>query len=603
MIALENLPLHETRKAELNKFESQLETMVAGHILDAFESKNLAQVQKLCAVLSKVDRIGTSRRFYLQSRADTAQAFFSKHFGSSLALNSSVSPREWAPGMFEELMKLITQEMDWCKNLQCLATPYSVLIDDLLETVLSELRQQLSMYLADVIKRRDALFVTSEFFNVMLQFCAELSDVFNQQQVGQIASPKSPSKESSSIILNTFQPFSLVFQAYVEIEKRQLDAFLDNFRTSIRVDSDIGSNDPNEIFRFTTGQLRASNAAVVELIRSSQDRMFSFSGGIVAPAFDSLVDDFLCSYVKRYIEILKQLRRVSGYNNVEEIKADYSMAVFANAEMLFDLLRCSREFVDGVKSVRTGILAELSTVITDVLSVKKGLGGDFSSNFVFSFLLMRMAGQIDALVPYVQGTGDLFASFLKTIPDFSRYLEVQVQDSLLCRIMIRLKDFSTLDVWKTPDKKSIIPMFSSNPSDFITYVGDELLSLAQQSEIQAVFPVDFEHKAGHVEMDEDLSAVMYWLEKVVNRVVAVLEEKICRIPLLTKEGAKQLVIDFDCLMRIIDALGLEIPERLLTLKTFVSISGEDLKELVAANPKQRDLARSVAKIRRMNIQI
>eukprot|EP00475_Leptophrys_vorax_P002289 TRINITY_DN11288_c0_g1_i1.p1 TRINITY_DN11288_c0_g1~~TRINITY_DN11288_c0_g1_i1.p1 ORF type:complete len:781 (-),score=210.45 TRINITY_DN11288_c0_g1_i1:1581-3923(-) len=598
LIALENLPLHDTRKSELAKFENQLETMVAGHILDAFEARNLAQVNRFCAVLSKIDRLATARKYYLQSRADAAQSFLNKYFSSSAALNSSSSPREWAPAMFERLMQLIDQEIQWSQNLQCLCTPWPVLLDDLIETILSELRTQLGMYLADVVKRRDALFITSEFFNIMLQFSSDASELVGQFMAAKNSTPKSPGRDAPVIVLNTFQPFGMVFQAFSDIERKMFDSFLDSFHAAVHVGPDIGSNDPNDIYRITTSQLRSNNVSILELVSSCRDRMFSFSGGIVAPAFNAIVDQVLCAYLKRYSELVKQLRLISGFNNTDDFKADHS---FANAEQLFELLRASRELIENINNFKKATSGELSTVIADILSVKQG-PIEFTSNFVFHFLLTRMAGQLDALVPYVQGNTDLFENFSKRVPEFSTLLEAQVLDSMLCRILIRLKDFSKFDVWKTPDKKSIIPVFSSAPSDYITNVGDELLSLAQQCEIQAVFPVDFEHKVA-VDHPDDLPAVMYWLERVVTRIAVVLEEKICRIPLLTKEGAKQMVTDFDCLMRIIDDLGLEIPNQLITLKTFISVSGEDLRELTFANHKQRELARSIAKIRKLNIQL
>jgi len=148
----------------------------------------------------------------------------------------------------------------------------------------------------------------------------------------------------------------------------------------------------------------------------------------------------------------------------------------------------------------------------------------------------------------------------------------------------------TLAVWAEVPKFSLLalplPSFGSQPSEYMTHVGEHLLSLVQQlepylhaeqeKEREAASAAAFGSDSGGgsssstataaVDLKRSSSAVagqeedtMYWLTLVGHGVVKFALERVTQIPKLSDKGAAQLVTDLEYLAAVLKAIAVPPP--------------------------------------------
>lgn len=176
-----------------------------------------------------------------------------------------------------------------------------------------------------------------------------------------------------------------------------------------------------------------------------------------------------------------------------------------------------------------------------------------------------------------------------------------------------------------------LPSFSLPPSEYITHIGEHLLTLVQQLEPlfvkhrDSAVMQDMRGGGGREGADADADAgldgdadadgadsddndALFWLEMVSQGVVKLLLAKMQKIKKLSPLGSKHLSSDMDYLINVLRALGLQMDPLALAVKQVLDITS---KEEVAKNevvfnvsaPSDKAVLQTIVDIRQLGVKL
>ena len=107
-----------------------------------------------------------------------------------------------------------------------------------------------------------------------------------------------------------------------------------------------------------------------------------------------------------------------------------------------------------------------------------------------------------------------------------------------------------------------LPVFSFQPQNYITQIGEHLFALTQQlapfgSISSSVKESGASPNANPIDEPEDERFVSQWLEHVTSNTISLYLQKITQIKYLSTLRSKQLLADIDFLLKVMDTLGIK----------------------------------------------
>mmetsp|Transcript_5146 Transcript_5146/g.8490 ORF Transcript_5146/g.8490 Transcript_5146/m.8490 type:complete len:941 (-) Transcript_5146:66-2888(-) len=184
-----------------------------------------------------------------------------------------------------------------------------------------------------------------------------------------------------------------------------------------------------------------------------------------------------------------------------------------------------------------------------------------------------------------------------------------VYDSGFCSVKERLQRVSSLEVWSSEPAPSLtgllLPSFSLSPLEYITQIGEHLLTLPQQLEPFAAAVMSPHHhslssdsnhnsaaaahafpdEAEEAENEERSSAFAHgWITSIAKGTVSLYVEQILQISSITPHGARQLSTDIGYLINVLSALGVTVDLLLLSCQQMLSVSKEEFLDVVEDTP-------------------
>ncbi|KAM6897780.1 conserved oligomeric Golgi complex subunit 7 [Xenentodon cancila] len=151
-----------------------------------------------------------------------------------------------------------------------------------------------------------------------------------------------------------------------------------------------------------------------------------------------------------------------------------------------------------------------------------------------------------------------------------------------------------------------LPTFSLSPQEYITNIGQYLMSLPLHLEpfvTQEDPALEMALHAGKLpyppEQGDDLpeldNTADYWLGSIARATMQTYCDAILLIPQLTPHSTKQLATDIDYLSNVMDALGLQPSRNLQHIVTLLRTKAEDYRQMAKLLPRR--LASSIAALR------
>ena len=192
--------------------------------------------------------------------------------------------------------------------------------------------------------------------------------------------------------------------------------------------------------------------------------------------------------------------------------------------------------------------------------------------------------------------------FVKLFPKSLKVIESLIgrcqQLSVNCVVEYARQQFLTmrpLKEWTRQSGDQRLPKFSLAPLEYITRVGQYIMSLPAQleilesdSEIQEVFSKSYvdsitnangDHKLG----DEE-TVCEFWLSATVQELMKIYLECFLQIEFLTDEGCRQMIADLSYFQNVLDDIGVKLSDDLAALLRLLECPTNELSKLQNAVP-------------------
>ncbi|CAG8448944.1 14319_t:CDS:1 [Acaulospora morrowiae] len=438
---------------------------------------------------------------------------------------------EYWQEFLQELFVVLNEEYTWCGNV--FPDTNETLIA-LIENIFNSLKPPLSARLAGLVEHynEQCLIEIINAFIVSENFGRQMEKVlFNPIQIGSAGSRNLTANGTvgggaesflSKVNLATwgqmvFEPFLEYQHDYSEFEKNYL---VDMLKRSIEEKRKSGTDDLARIMADNVGK-------IFSLAESGLQRCMALTHGFSGVGLVDVLNYYFSEVVKEYQTLLDQLRVDCGLK--EDTRSSMSSTSTSLAQDYFDYDqdRLQQEdwsnFQIGLRLLATCKLASdrlnaLEMLTKTTLSTVKTLidhdlpddhlewyerrsptvpdyNKSFSIGTQSSLHLLRQSTlnsyQLYDLLTNLESR-QLLEPSIKSIETFIKSCQRFVYDTIFLPIVKHLVNLPTMEIWKAATEPVQVspfnlemPTFSLSPSEYITRVGEHLLTLPQQFEVYA----------------------------------------------------------------------------------------------------------------------
>lgn len=595
---LTDVPDFAERCSYLESLKNRLEAMLSPHIVAAFSSQSLDSAQKFARIFNDIERFPQLCKYYQRChKSNLHNAWKQIHQQSP-----DGSVMTWLTEFYDQLLSTWNTQMKWCS--QVFGDSITI-TSDLLSETLGGLDPSIVSCVDRMISASncpiDDLITIRKITD---QFAVHLETAISSHGTGSLYLP-SVDRMAQSI----YAPFRVYTSKFCQLEDDLLRNALDNIRL-----------DHEDVMDCVTllGESVPKLFAAAAMANQHCIDLTSGCGYVMLPR---VLQDYLKKYLIEFERVLVNISEKckvdpsTGMDTDEWDSFQNSLRIIqACGDLIMHLDELDQSLISNVVTtvgrycVSTGSLSHKESLVRSEL--KRNPFRDYRQ------LLLQSVDSRQAL--------ELLITRLEEGDSPSMMDEAKEQVYALCRhvhkfsfdiVFAPLQQHLTLvpnmQVWKSGITGSALtpnlPNFSLTPQEYITKIGQYLMTLPQQLE-----PFTMENnpmltvaiKYGKLpyigdigELPEHLAQL--WLESVARGCMQVYADQILKIPELAEPSTKQLVTDIDYLTNVLDDLGLETSEVAKNLVLLLNASQEEYAEL-SENMPQR-LSSAVANMRGLRV--
>lgn len=644
-------------RKQLEVLEDRLDNMVQPLLTDALNNRKTDVAQNFRGILIRIGRFKSLEIYYakvhLKPLKQLWEDFDSRQQTNAIPSekNENVSLLSWLPSFYDELLLYLEQEWKW--SILAFPEDYKTLVPKLLHelmaTVSGSFVSRLNLATSEVVPETKALAkgildilsgdvpkgvkvqtkhleALIELHNMTGSFARNIQHLFSETDLKVLL-------DTLKSVYNPYEPFK---QRYGQMERITLSAEIGgiDLRGAVKT-TRIGSQGVE--LSETVRRMEDSIPHVIVLLDAAVERCINFTGGSEADELILALDDMMLQYISTLQDILKSLRAVCGLDVISdgiEKKEGVSVArkVESSSEEEWSYVQGALQIlaVSDCLTSRSAVfeaslratLARLSTnlsvsVYGSSLDHKQEQVADIDGSGELS-MAGRAALDVAALrlVDDPNKARKLF-NLLEQSKDprfhalpitaqrvaaFADTVNELVYDVLISKVRQRFSDVSRLPVWSSVEEQTShhLPSFSAYPQNYVTSVGEYLLTLPQQLE-----PLVDGISSSDANADESQFFATEWMFKVAEGATALYMEQLRGIHYITERGAQQLSVDIEYLSNVLSALSMPIPPILATYHTCLSTPRDQLKELLKSDSESHldpPTANLVCKMRRVNLE-
>lgn len=445
---------------------------------------------------------------------------------------------------FQELFVVLNEEYTWCGNI---FPDANETIMALVENIFNSLKPSLGIRLVGLVEyyHEQCLpeiinaFIVSENFgrqvervlfnpNSQINQISQISQINQTNQINSVRKRNSITNSNSTndVGINTkflpkvnivtwgqvlFESFSEYQHDYAEFEKNYL---IDLLKRVIREKRNGGLLDLERVMADNIGR-------IFSMAENALQRCMALTHGFAAVGFVDVINHYFAEFIEEYQSLLDQLRIDCGLKENTRILSSTStnqdyfdfdqdrlqQEDWSNFQIGLRLLATCRLASDKLNIFETTVKSTLSTVLplinhdedlewyerksTTILDPNKTLSVGTQSSILLlkqsplnSYLLYELLSNLE--------TRELLESSKTSIRNFIKSCQRFVYDTIFLPIVKHLANLPSMEIWKaTAELAQVspfnleIPTFSLAPSEYITRVGEHLLTLPQQFEVYA----------------------------------------------------------------------------------------------------------------------
>uniref|UniRef100_A0A0B7AI87 Conserved oligomeric Golgi complex subunit 7 n=1 Tax=Arion vulgaris TaxID=1028688 RepID=A0A0B7AI87_9EUPU len=534
----------------LEKLKNRLEAMLSPQLIAAFNSQALEQTLKYVDIFESINRLPQLYKYYHKCHKNNLLQTWKTTWDAN---QHKVSLND----LYDLLQSTWHTQIKWAA--QVFSDPVTIVLDLLTQT-LTSLDPALPTVFTKLVGERDSPLETLiELKMVSDRFARNLESAIDSCAQGVGVQHSQSLQGLLTAIYNPYQMYTCKYRIFEEVA---LTKHLDTIRL-----------DQEEVID-TVQLLSESVTKMFSAAKLASERCQQLTNGFCYIGLMEAFKTYFIAYTREFRRVLINIREKCRTGSKVDSE-DWSD--FQNSLRIVQT--CGNLLIqtgDLDTLMATNILQCLGHLLSCHSPVKEVDSHVSSACHTFRFqasLFLPSYSDVQALEDMVKKLEEgesppVFSEIKSDLSKLSSEVHKFAFEIVFSQLKTYLNRVSTMEIWTSQSAggamTSDLPTFSLSPQEYITKVGQYLMTLPQHLDpftLQDSPALTAALKHGrlpytnHQEVSEHLADL--WLESVAMGTMHTYTEEILKIVQLTPHGCKQLITDIDYLCNVLEDLGLK----------------------------------------------
>lgn len=594
---LVDVPDYAERCQYLETLKNRLEATLSPQLVSAFNSLSLDAAKKYVRIFSDIDRLPQLYKYYHKCQKGELLVSWRnlQEKGSESTLVDSLSE------MYDILLSTWHSQIQWCS--QVFAEPQPIVTQLLTETLCS-LDPPLPACISTYLKTQDnVLPALIHLKQITERFAKSMEGAIESQVSGHLVGASYEAVEKLAAAI--YAPYRPYVHKYPELEEKELMEGLN----SIKLD--------HEEILDCVRLLAESVSKLFSIAESASERCVELTNGVGYLGLLQVQKAYFTEYCQQMRRVVTNLREKCRPDPAGLDAEDWSW--FQNSlrviqtcgDLILHVDELDQTMVSSIVSSVGKFCHPSSTPVSPSHSVKHNRQPFHD----FDRLLLSSEDErraIAALITKLEegDTPTVLEDTKLQMCSLSEAVHCFAFDIVFAPLQSQLANLSNMEIWTSETGGSALtadlPTFSLSPQEYITKVGQYLMTLPQQLEPftlqdNPTLAVAVKHgKLPYTTSSEETEHLAdVWLESVARGTMHVYSEQILKILELTPHATRQLITDIDYLCNVLDDLGLPASESLRNITSLLQSPPSQYNDTAEKMPQR--MASAIAGMRGLSL--
>lgn len=569
--ALTSVPDYEDRRLQLEGLKNRLEAIASPRLVQAFTSGSIDQSRMHVRVFMDMDRLSQLLKYYHKCQ----KGILLQQWHALVDAEQDEGLIHLLKSCYEMFLSAWNERVKWCSQVFT-SVPSAAILVDLYADTLSSLEPSLNSVIDAVLKEeKEPLPLLLELSQCTQQFVSNLQAAIESSYQGKCIVSE---EKLLSLARALYQPWIPYVKQYSKLESENLKK---------QISPNLASQ---EDLSETVQSLGLSVSSAVGTVLDAHKRCLQFSQGCAFIGLLKAIKSYFSTYLDQFQIALKRLDKQIGSAE------DWNMF-----QMCLTLLQSVGQLLSEVHHLDKELLQSL------INTMKTSPENKTTAFTNFKLLLLDDGGQKEfALLckSYQEGSDEfILKSVVTAIEKLCGEVHSTTFAVILAPIKVQLNLVQSAPAWCASENKSPaltldLPDYSFAPQEYITQIGQYLMTLPQHLEPFLMRDNPALTLALSIAVSDGVGASAdLLLAGVACTTCLIYCDCILGISQLSTSACKQLATDIDYLGNVLEDLGLSLSDQLSQLSTLLRIPVDDYQtqssgcqpKLVAAVRQMREI--------------
>ncbi|KAK2585977.1 hypothetical protein KPH14_010552 [Odynerus spinipes] len=574
-----NVVDYEDKKLQLEGLKNRLEALASPKLVQAFNTGNLEQSKVYVDIFSKMERLPQLLKYY----HNCLKVSLGQEWKRTIELAQEENLMYWLHTYYDKLLSTWHEQVKWCHqvfpnaSIEVLISVYADLLRSLdpsiPECIESALKQHSNaMQLSLLLELKQ---LTRHF---AVNVSGAIETMSSSKSAKTATSTEAFNKSLMSLAQAIYAPYVPYVMKYKVYEVAQLEHQLQSL--------DLSHEDLSD----TINSLSLSISKVMGYAHEANKRCKLFTDGCGYPSLLKALNTYFDKYINKYQTTIRQLERKKVRQE------DWNLF-----QMCLTLMQSIGDFLGQVQQFEKSLVIDITECNNKLQSHTTGPFNRYKK------LLLEAAGQTeleDLVASFQKEDKTILDSIIKPIHKLCSDLHHATYEVIFAPIFTQLLLVQKAPAWSAESNKmhlsSDLPDYSYAPQEYITQVGQYLITLPQHLEpfllrdnpslTLALKAADPQYAQGSTE--SGFTGIL--LDIIAKGTCQMFLDQTLAIGRLSLVACKQLATDIDYLGNVFEELGLSLSENLQHMSLLLRLPPEDYQ-----NGSSGCNARVVAAVRQM----
>uniref|UniRef100_A0A8C5EIS8 Conserved oligomeric Golgi complex subunit 7 n=1 Tax=Gouania willdenowi TaxID=441366 RepID=A0A8C5EIS8_GOUWI len=581
---LVDTPDYSDKCVHLEALKNRLEAMASPQIVATFNSMSVEQAKLFVKVFTEIDRMPQLLAYYYKCQKVSLVSVWQDLSQSELSLNHQLSD------FYDTLMSTWHTQLQWSS--QVFKNPYEVVTVLLIQT-LGAMVPSIPVCLSSAMERAPQ----EQRLDVLLELHQTVSTFGHNLESAMLPHlGKNNLLKVNELVCSLYDPYRAYQLQYRELEEAHL-----------LIQISAVPLEHGEVIDCVE-ELSRSVGKLFGLASNAVDRCVRLTDGLAVCGLVKALKALFTKYVSDFSVTLQSIRKKCKLEDIPSSSVFHEdWTAFQNSVRTTS---ASGKYLSESYSPRS--LAGIQEAISS--ERKNATRNPWQE---YNYLQRGNVAQYNNLMEVLYslkekgtGTSSLLAEPRTALTRLNQQANQLAFDSVFLQIKYQLCLVSKMESQEGPglgeSYSEDLPTFSLSPQEYITNIGQFLMSLPLHLEpfvTQEDSALEMALHAGKLpfppERGEDLpeldNTADYWLGSIARATMQTYCDAILLIPSLSPHSTKQLATDIDYLSNVMDALGLQPSRTLQHIVTLLRAKPADYRQTAKLLPRR--LASSIAALR------